>query len=120
MKIFKLKILTTLFLFLFITMSFGSPKVIDWDDLIPWTTVFSPDEVKFNKSLEDKEVKLPGYVIPLEYYGREINTFLLVPYIGACIHVPPPPPNQIVYVDSKKPWDAIEWWEPVYLSLIHI
>ena len=107
MKIFKLKILTTLFLFLFITMSFGSPKIIDWDDLIPWTTVFSPDEVKFNKSLEDKEVKLPGYVIPLEYYGREINTFLLVPYIGACIHVPPPPPNQIVYVDSKKPWDAI-------------
>ena len=116
MKIFKLKILTALFLFLFITMSFGSPKVIDWDDLIPWTTVFSPDEVKFNKSLEDKEVKLPGYVIPLEYYGREINTFLLVPYIGACIHVPPPPPNQIVYVDSKKPWDAMEWWEPVYVT----
>ena len=116
MKIFKLKILTTLFSFLFITMSFGSPKVIDWNDLIPWTNVFSPDEVKFNKSLEDKEVKLPGYVIPLEYYGREINTFLLVPYIGACIHVPPPPPNQIVYVDSKKPWDAMEWWEPVYVT----
>mgnify|MGYP005712412571 CR=1 FL=1 len=100
MKIFKLKILITLFSFLLITMSFGSPKVIDWDDLIPWTTVFSPGDVKFNKNLEDKEVKLPGYVIPLEYYGREINTFLLVPYIGACIHVPPPPPNQIVYAVS--------------------
>ena len=116
MKIFKLKILITLFSFLLITRSFGSPKVIDWDDLIPWTTFFSPGDVKFNKNLEDKEVKLPGYVIPLEYYGREINTFLLVPYIGACIHVPPPPPNQIVYVDSTKPWDAIEWWEPVYVT----
>ena len=91
-------------------------KEIDWDDLIPWTAVFTPSEVKFNENLENKEVKLPGYVIPLDYYGREINTFLLVPYVGACIHVPPPPPNQIVYVDSEKPWDAMEWWEPVYVT----
>jgi hypothetical protein len=25
-----------------------------------------------------------------------------VPYFGACIHVPPPPPNQIVYVRMNK------------------
>ena len=116
MKIFKLKILTTLFLFLFITMSFGSPKVIDWDDLIPWTTVFSPDEVKFNKSLVDKEVKIPGYVLPLDMFGRDINSFLLVPYIGACIHVPPPAPNQIVYVEAEVPWQGLAWWEPVYVT----
>ena len=72
----KLKIL--LIIFIFIPLSaYSAPKEIDWDDLIPWTSVFSPGEVKFNKNLEDKEVKIPGYVLPLDMYGRGINTFLL-------------------------------------------
>ena len=111
----KLKIL--LIIFIFIPLSVNSaPKEIDWDDLIPWTSVFSPGEVKFNKNLEDKEVKIPGYVLPLDMYGRGINTFLLVPYIGACIHVPPPAPNQIVYVEAENPWEGLAWWEPVYVT----
>ena len=73
-------------------------------------------KVKFNKNLEDKEVKIPGYVLPLDMYGRGINTFLLVPYIGACIHVPPPAPNQIVYVEAENPWEGLAWWEPVYVT----
>ena len=77
----KLKIL--LIIFIFIPLSaYSAPKEIDWDDLIPWTSVFSPGEVKFNKNLEDKEVKIPGYVLPLDMYGRGINTFLLVPYLS--------------------------------------
>ena len=28
--------------------------------------------------------------------------FFLVPYVGACIQVPPPPPNQIVYVKAER------------------
>ena len=111
----KLKIF--LIIFTFIPLSaYASPKEIDWDDLIPWTSVFSPGEVKFNKNLEDKEVKIPGYVLPLDMYGRGINTFLLVPYIGACIHVPPPAPNQIVYVEAENPWEGLAWWEPVYVT----
>ncbi|MEE9357521.1 DUF3299 domain-containing protein [Candidatus Vondammii sp. HM_W22] len=43
-------------------------------------------------------VKLPGFVIPIEHEGDKISEFLLVPYHGACIHVPAPPANQIVYV----------------------
>ena len=111
----KLKIL--LIIFIFIPLSaYSAPEEIDWDDLIPWTSVFSPGEVKFNKNLEDKEVKIPGYVLPLDMYGRGINTFLLVPYIGACIHVPPPAPNQIVYVEAENPWEGLAWWEPVYVT----
>ena len=68
----------------------SEPKEIDWEDLIPWTAMFNPSEVKFNKKLDDKEVKIPGYILPLDIIGRDINTFLLVPYIGACIHVPAP------------------------------
>jgi hypothetical protein len=37
-------------------------------------------------------------MVPLEDDAQEVTEFLLVPYAGACIHVPPPPPNQMVYV----------------------
>ena len=58
-------------LILILTVSFTSssnatPKEISWDDLIPWTAVFDPSEVKFNEKLNNKEVKIPGYIIPLE------------------------------------------------------
>jgi len=56
-----------------------------------------------NPDLDGKLVKIPGFVVPLDTdkKGRLVD-FLLVPYFGACIHVPPPPPNQIVYVKMKK------------------
>ena len=111
----KLKLLILL-ISLMSSAAHSAPKEIDWDDLIPWTAVFSPGEVKFNKSLVDKEVKIPGYVLPLDMFGRDINSFLLVPYIGACIHVPPPAPNQIVYVEAEVPWQGLAWWEPVYVT----
>ncbi len=47
---------------------------------------------------DGKIVKLPGFVVPLEMDAKTIQEFLLVPYFGACIHVPPPPANQTVYV----------------------
>jgi hypothetical protein len=50
------------------------------------------------ESLDGKRVKLPGFVVPLEGDGEKLSEFLLVPYYGACIHVPPPPANQTVYV----------------------
>ena len=46
-------------------------------------------------------VRLAGYVVPLETDGTALKEFLLVPYYGACIHVPPPPPNQTVFVRAK-------------------
>ncbi|WP_375741262.1 DUF3299 domain-containing protein [Pseudomonas boanensis] len=54
------------------------------------------------KALDGQEVKLPGYIVPLDVTeaGR-VTEFLLVPYFGACIHVPPPPSNQIVHVTSE-------------------
>jgi hypothetical protein len=50
------------------------------------------------ESLDGKRVKLPGFVVPIEGDGEKLSEFLLVPYYGACIHVPPPPANQTVYV----------------------
>ena len=50
------------------------------------------------KALDGKLVKIPGYMVPLEDDSEVVSEFLLVPYVGACIHTPPPPPNQIVQV----------------------
>lgn len=54
------------------------------------------------KALHGQRVKLPGYIVPLDVTeeGR-VTEFLLVPFFGACIHVPPPPSNQIVHVTSE-------------------
>lgn len=52
-----------------------------------------------NKVLDGVTVKLPGFIVPLDLDGEnKVVEFFLVPYFGACIHVPPPPPNQIVFV----------------------
>jgi hypothetical protein len=64
-----------------------------------------------NKLLDGELVRLPGFIAPLEYTDELITEFLLVPYFGACIHVPPPPANQTVLVRTAeghgiKPEDA--------------
>lgn len=52
--------------------------------------------------LSGKRVSIPGFMVPLEDDLDNVTEFLLVPYAGACIHVPPPPPNQIVYVKMNS------------------
>jgi len=54
------------------------------------------------QQLDGKKIKLAGFVVPLEGDGEKLSEFLLVPYYGACIHVPPPPANQTVYVKVPK------------------
>ena len=56
------------------------------------------DEAPVRPELDGQTVKLPGFTVPLEGDSEETRSFLLVPYYGACIHVPPPPANQTVYV----------------------
>ena len=104
----------------------GPVTELDWDALIP--AEWQPDKImeQFNaeeledddpraqellnrllalwkespvvEDLDGKRVKLPGFVVPLDTDGQKIREFLLVPYYGACIHVPPPPANQTVHV----------------------
>ena len=69
-------------------MTPAAPGVIDPTDVV----------TEYN----DVQVKIAGYVLPLDFEDTTVKEFLLVPYIGACIHVPPPPPNQIIYVTSEE------------------
>ncbi len=56
------------------------------------------------KELNETKVRIPGYTVPFEYGANaEIKEFLLVPYYGACLHAPPPPPNQTVFAIAEQP-----------------
>jgi hypothetical protein len=68
--------------------------------------------------LDGASIKMPGYVLPLEYSGLNVTEFLLVPWVGACIHTPPPPPNQIVHVqlNEKDGFRSNSMYEPVWVT----
>jgi hypothetical protein len=59
---------------------------------------------------------MPGYIIPLQYDSTGTTEFILVPYIGACIHVPPPPANQLILVTTEEPWQTSGLWEAIWVT----
>lgn len=80
------------------------PEVVDWDNpdwIARWEdlqTVLYP----VKEDLAGEKVRLSGYIMPMEWESRAITKFLLVPYHGACIHVPAPPPNQVIWVEMPE------------------
>ena len=69
------------------------------------------------QSLDGQQVKLPGYIVPLEVSEEGRTTeFLLVPYYGACIHVPPPPSNQIVHIFSEMGVRVEDLYQPYLIE----
>lgn len=61
-------------------------------------------------------VRLSGFIIPLDYDGTGVTAFMLVPYVGACIHVPPPPANQLILVTTERPYESDRLFEPVTVT----
>ncbi|HHX06424.1 MAG: DUF3299 domain-containing protein [Thiopseudomonas sp.] len=68
-------------------------------------------------ALDGTKILLGGYPVPLETneQGRFVE-FFLVPYPGACIHVPPPPPNQIVLIRYAKGIDLADIYQPLWVE----
>ena len=67
--------------------------------------------------LDGELIRLPGFVVPLEFNkDQKVTQVFLVPYFGACIHVPPPPPNQIVFVEYKEGFKLESLNQPVWVS----
>lgn len=121
------------------------PTTLEWDQLIPegWdpNSVFDeftdeeftamPDEqyIKLQKkmqamldaaptvdALDGETVKIPGFILPLEFDETNIKEFLLVPYFGACVHTPPPPANQVIHGKLQSEFAMNEMFEPVWIS----
>ena len=74
------------------------------------------DSAPTEPSLAGMRVRLPGFAIPLEAKADKVSEFLLVPYFGACIHVPPPPSNQIVHVKSEVGVKLDELYQPYWIE----
>ncbi|MEP4959634.1 MAG: DUF3299 domain-containing protein [Roseobacter sp.] len=105
---------------------------LDWEDLMPEGQTAIPqifqgliDHTGPSLSSEQPEstgvrsewngqiVRLPGFIVPFDYSGTGVTTFILVPFVGACIHVPPPPANQLVLVTTEEPYESAGLFEAV-------
>ena len=66
--------------------------------------------------LDGQRVRMRGFVVPIGFDGTKVKEFLLVPYVGACIHVPPPPANQIVLIEAATPFEIGGMFEAVAVT----
>jgi len=100
----------------------------DADDLTLLSEEREPDEqeARFMQALKSSEVKqeldnqrvrVPGFIVPLAFDDRmRTIEFFLVPYFGACLHLPPPPPNQIIYVNYELGIEMNQLYEPYWVE----
>jgi hypothetical protein len=99
-----------------------------WDDAEPEAPADLSSDQPFMMTfdpvpdLDGLVVRLPGYVVPLDSdEGGLLDEFLLVPFFGACIHVPPPPPNQLVYVRLARPFYLRSMEDPYWVTgVLHV
>ncbi len=72
---------------------------------------------KVRPEFNNKRIRIAGYIVPIEYDDNQVITeFFLVPYFGACIHVPPPPPNQLIYVKHPKGFTLPDLYTPFWVD----
>lgn len=83
------------------------------DNKSPWA--IQPPSAMTDE-FDGRLLRIPGFIVPLGFEGTGVTEGLLVPYVGACIHVPPPPANQIVYVTLSEPADEASLWDPVWAT----
>lgn len=116
-----------------------APRELDWLELMPKDEVEALQQVptvdhsgmfkmeqqgsfRTIPELDKTYVKLPGYIVPVDVDdNQKMSSFFLVPYFGACIHVPPPPPNQIVYVTLMEPIDVTDIYDAFWIEgMLHV
>lgn len=67
--------------------------------------------------MDGQAIRIPGFIVPLEFDDEQtITQFFLVPFFGACIHLPPPPPNQIIFVNYPEGLKLNALYDPFWIS----
>lgn len=74
------------------------------------------DAAPHNPAVVGLNVRIPGFIVPLEDSNEGLREFLLVPYFGACIHSPPPPANQIIHVLPRTPARGFRSMDTVWIT----
>lgn len=100
----------------------GAPSVdgveVTWD-LLGELDYISGKATSELKALDGQSIKIPGFMVPLEDEQEKVTEFLLVPTPQACIHVPPPPSNQMVFIKMRNPSDVV--FGPIWIhGVLHI
>ncbi|MFN7729605.1 MAG: DUF3299 domain-containing protein [Bdellovibrio sp.] len=103
----------------FLFKNVGSGNLVDATE-VDWKILADLDYITGNasdnlKSLDGKMVKVPGFMVPLEDEQKSVKTFLLVPSPQACIHVPPPPPNQMVLIEMDTSKEVKVEFGPIWV-----
>ena len=92
------------------------------DSVSPFEEQSSPyyealSSVKVMEEFNGKDVRIPGFIVPVEFDDdQRVTEFFLVPYFGACIHYPPPPPNQIIYTKYPKGITLDALYDPFWIE----
>ncbi|MBQ0783184.1 MAG: DUF3299 domain-containing protein, partial [Amphritea sp.] len=68
------------------------------------------------QEMDGKMIRIPGFVVPLVEEGLKVTEFFLVPYFGACIHVPPPPSNQMLYVTFEPGTNVENLYDAIWIT----
>ncbi|MGI5309117.1 DUF3299 domain-containing protein [Rheinheimera sp. WS51] len=85
------------------------PAALQWQEILK--------SAKVRDELNNTKIKIPGFIVPLEFDDQQnVTHFFLVPYFGACIHVPPPPPNQLIYVSGASNLKADMIYSPFWIT----
>lgn len=122
----------------------GAVRTIGWDDLLPpdWDPLAALkgldlarlddadpraqkaladlkrawDSAPANRKMHGQRIRIPGFVVSLDGGPGELREFLLVPYFGACIHVPPPPPNQVIHAVARTPIKKVQTMDAIWAT----
>lgn len=95
--------------------SADDPVTLDWKAMaaLNYQTGEMPEALR---KLDGVLVRIPGFMVPLEDTETRVTEFLLVPYFGACIHTPPPPPNQMAHVLMERNQTVnVNLWDPIWI-----
>jgi hypothetical protein len=75
------------------------------------------ESTNIKSEMNQQDIRIPGFVVPVEYNDAQVITeFFLVPYFGACIHVPAPPPNQVIYVKYPQGLKVTALYDPFWIE----
>ncbi|MGF1833177.1 DUF3299 domain-containing protein [Photobacterium sanguinicancri] len=96
-------------------------KGIDVDELLELRRLYIQAQKKSAEAIttafDGKNVRIPGFLVPIEFSDAMVTTdFLLVPVAGACIHMPPPPANQIVRISFPEGYEVKNVQYPVWVE----
>lgn len=93
------------------------PKVVAFLDKVTMVSDrYAALQNQMEPELGGQRVKLPRYVLPLEFAGSAVTEFLLVPYVGAGIHEPTPSANQMVFIEAAEPFVSAGMFVPVWIE----